>query len=545
MAFEWLKQSKEDTQVKVENESLDFASDASSNEKRVDHVFQDPVASAFYTNLYEKSQYECRNHVDGELTWNYEEEKKITRKNDYYVTFWAFIMFTGLNLDRYNIKQAVSDNMLDDLGLTTNDYNLGNTLNLVAFLLAELPSQLISKKLGADIWIPTQVCLWSIVSFCQFWINSKGSFLVTRILVGALEGGFICDVVLWMSYFYTSSELPLRVSLFYISNPLTSVISALLSAALLKIKTPSVSHGWRWLFLIEGLVTLLVGLASFFKMPSSVVTTKAWFRKKGWYTDREEKILVNKVLRDDPNKGDMNNRQPVSPKELLKSLLDIDLLPIYVVRFLGDINTSPVATYLTLTLKSLGFSTLKTNLLSIPYNFISIFTMVFTTWYAEIIQERAFLIMVTPVWCIICLFILRFWEGAQVNVWGTYALLTVLLGHAAIWPLSISWCSSNSNSVRSRAVSSAVVNIFSQAAGIASANIYRADDAPLYHRGNESLIGCAFGACVACVAARFYYIWRNNQNSKKWNALSVEEQENYLLTTSDEGNKKINFQFVY
>lgn len=62
-----------------------------------------------------------------------------------------------------------------------------------------------------------------------------------------------------------------------------------------------ISH--RWLFLIEGLITLLIGLASFFMMPASAVETKKWFRPEGWFNDREVRIVVNRVLRDDPSKG--------------------------------------------------------------------------------------------------------------------------------------------------------------------------------------------------------------------------------------------------
>lgn len=540
MAFGFTNKEKA-SQVAIQN--LDIESDTST--EKFEHVFQDPQVAAYYRDLYDKSNYECRHLFDPELTWTEEEDRKIVRKNDWYVVFWAYIMFTGLNFDRFNVKQANSDNMLEDLGLTTDDFNLANTVNLVLFLAAELPSQLISKKLGADVWIPIQMCLWSIVSLAQFWINSRASFIVTRGLIGLFEGGFICDMMLWMSYFYTSEELPMRISLFYISNPLTSVFSALLAAALLKISTPSVPDGWRWLYLIEGVFTLLIGIASFFMMPASVVSTKAWYRKKGWYTDREEKILVNKVLRDDPTKGDMNNRQPVGLKELFKAFFDVDMFPVYIVRVLGDIGTSPTNTYLTLTLRKLGFSTIKTNLLSIPFNVISIFTMLGIAHLTKVFKSHAYVIMTTPIWIIICLIPLIWWPNAQDDVWGTYALMTILLAHAPIWPLSISWCSYNSNGVRSRAVSAAVVNMFSQAAGIISANIYRADDAPKYDRGNKQLLGIAFGAAASCIAARYYYIWRNKQKRAKWEALTIEEQENYLATTTDEGNKKINFFFTY
>lgn len=131
--------------------------------------------------------------------------------------------------------------------------------------------------------------LWSIVAMAQAGLNGRGTFYACRALLGVLEGGFIPDLVLWLSYFYTSSELPVRLSYFWVSLNLTGVVIGLLGFALLRLDGVSGLAGWRWLFLVEGLITLVVGIASWFMMPASAVETKTWYRPKGWFTDREIK----------------------------------------------------------------------------------------------------------------------------------------------------------------------------------------------------------------------------------------------------------------
>jgi hypothetical protein len=100
-------------------------------------------------------------------------------------------MFFALQLDRGNIVQALSDGMLDDLGLSTNDYNYGQAIFYFSFLTAELPSQLISKWVGPDRWIPIQMVSWSIIASLQSLIGGRKSFFICRAMIGLVEGTLI------------------------------------------------------------------------------------------------------------------------------------------------------------------------------------------------------------------------------------------------------------------------------------------------------------------------------------------------------------------
>lgn len=146
----------------------------------------------------------------------------------------------------------------------------------------------------------------------------------------------------------------------------TDIIFSLLAYSLLHLRGAAGWAGWRWLFLVEGCITFLVDLSSFFMMPASAAQTKTWFRPQGWFTDREVAIVVNRVLRDDPSKGDMHNRQALTAGNIWEALKDYDMWPLYVIGFIAFIPQSPPKTYMTPILRSLGFSTFNTNLLTIP-----------------------------------------------------------------------------------------------------------------------------------------------------------------------------------
>lgn len=255
--------------------------------------------------------------------------------------------------------------------MDTNDFNYGQTIFLVSFLAAELPSGLISKKVGPDRWIPFIIFAWSVISASQAGLSSKAGYYVCRCLIGLLMGGFIPDTVLYITYWYKSNELPIRLSWFWTVLSTCNILGSFLAAGILQMRGLRDMAGWRWLFLIEGTITACIGIVSWGLMPPSITQTSNWLRgMKGWFTEREEKILVNRLLRDSPDKGGMNNRQAVNLSRLWNAIKDFDLWPLYLVGLTNYIPPSPPSNYLSYILRQMGFSTLNANLLTIPSQFL-------------------------------------------------------------------------------------------------------------------------------------------------------------------------------
>ncbi|KAF4827183.1 putative transporter [Colletotrichum tropicale] len=219
------------------------------------HVFSNPRRTAHWQQVYESATYEGRHRFNATLTWSMEEEKRLKNKLDWRIMTSVWVMFSSLDLVRRNVNRAVSDNMLDDLKMNTkqvvdspSDYNTGQTIYLVCFLAAELPGGLISKKVGPFRYTPTIITMFGALCALQTLMNKRASFWAFRGLLGFVQGGFIPEMVLYLSYFYKNNELPIRLSVFYTVIPATQIYGgALLAASFLAMRGIRGWAGWQWL----------------------------------------------------------------------------------------------------------------------------------------------------------------------------------------------------------------------------------------------------------------------------------------------------------
>lgn len=320
--------------------------------------------------------------------------------------------------------------------------------------------------------------------------------------------------------------------------------------------------GWQWLFVLEGIITVIVGVASWILMPASPCQTASRFRgKNGWFNEHEEKILVNRLLRDDPSKGDMHNRQAVGPRRLWKCLKDYDLWPLYLIGLTAYIPPNPPQNYLAFILRQMGFSTFNANLLTIPSQFLFGVNLLIISKVSEWLNERSIVSATSNIWMFPWLVALVALKG-DANHWIRYALLTGILSYPYCHAVVVAWNSRNSNTVRTRAVSAALYNMFVQTGNIVGSNIYREDDRPLckpptFHpccrlltlsadrRGNKILLAICCYNIVLFFFVKYYYIRRNKRREEAWAKLTGEEKVEYIRSTKDEGSKRLDFRFVH
>jgi MFS family permease len=137
-----------------------------------------------------------------------------------------------------------------------------------------LPSNLVIKKVSPRIWLPLLTAVWGILTMCLGFVRNYASFVAVRALLGCAEGGLLPGMVLYLSHFYKRSELAVRIGIFYTAASLSGAFGGLLARGLSAIGPRGGLDGWRWIFIIEGLLTVLCGVLCVFALPNAIESAR-------------------------------------------------------------------------------------------------------------------------------------------------------------------------------------------------------------------------------------------------------------------------------
>jgi ACS family tartrate transporter-like MFS transporter len=187
------------------------------------------------------------------------ERAAVLRRVTWRLIPFAFICYVVAYVDRVNIGFAQRA-LVHDLGLSATEYGVGAGLFFLGYCVFEIPSNLMLERVGARLWIARIMIVWGIVSMATMFIWDVWSFMIARVVLGIAEAGFFPGMVLYLTYWIPSEHRGRANALFMTAAPICVLIGAPISEALLKLDGVGGLHGWQWLFVVEGLPAVILGV---------------------------------------------------------------------------------------------------------------------------------------------------------------------------------------------------------------------------------------------------------------------------------------------
>ena len=233
-----------------------------THENELGHVeFSRPVPILQNIPLSEQELYVEFASKDPE--WRSYHTKRLLRKVDIRLLPLLILMFLLNFLDRSNLAQARLGGLEEDLNMKGTDFNLATSILFVGYLLMQLPSNLLLTRVRPSIYLGLVMTIWGVVSASQSAVKSFGGLLATRICLGVVEAPFFPGAIMLLSSWYTRSELTYRIAWFYAGSSIANMFGGLLAAGVLgNLDGVHDIEGWRWLFIIEGVITIGIAISS-------------------------------------------------------------------------------------------------------------------------------------------------------------------------------------------------------------------------------------------------------------------------------------------
>jgi sugar phosphate permease len=235
-------------------------------------------------------------------------------------------------LDRANIgfaKQSFQANT----GVSEVAFAFGASIFFIGYALFEFPSNLILHKVGARVWMARIMITWGAVATCMLFTRSDTSFSIVRFLLGSAEAGFFPGSILFMTYWFPAKARGRMLGLFYFGSPLAMMFGGPISGALLELDGLMGLQGWQWLFMIEGVGTIVLGLFVLWYLTDRPADAR-------WLTEEERSALAEAIAAEDQEKAALGHVR------LGKALTDLRLLHFCAIYFLIQIAGYGFAFYM-------------------------------------------------------------------------------------------------------------------------------------------------------------------------------------------------------
>ncbi|KAL0961234.1 hypothetical protein HGRIS_006200 [Hohenbuehelia grisea] len=441
-------------------------------------------------------------------------EKRVWWKLDLSV-LGVITMFYLLSwLDRTNLGNARVAGLQKDLKLTNDQYSIALTVTFVPYIIAELPSNLLLKVVGPDRLLPTLLTLWGIVTTLQGVIHNYAGLLACRFFLGLLEGGVLPGLVLYLSLFYPREHLQKRVSAVFASSSLAGAFSGLLAAGIMEMSGKGGRPGWAWIFILEGLFTVIFGVFTFFVLPSSPSRCSLLSEK--------EKEYVIQRLREDGAISKDDRADAFSWGEVLRAFqLPQVWFSLFIFFFHGTILYS-LSYFAPSIIQGLGYTANQAQLMSVPPYAAAFVCTLVLSYIADKYHCRGAVVMFCGTCCVVgfAMFLSSHNHAVQYG-----SLFLTLSGINTGAPTITTWTANNTAPHVRRASAIAVVCMFTNIGGILSTWLLGSLSAPpRYTKATAVLLAFAVGLTLFAAINTAYLYYQNKKKAEIRATITKEDE---------------------
>ncbi|KAI1075448.1 major facilitator superfamily MFS-1 [Whalleya microplaca] len=440
-----------------------------------------------------------RSQVSGSVDeYDEDEAKKIIWQIDRRLVTTVGIMYCISLMDRTNLSAAAIAGMNAELMLVGERYSIVTLVFFITYIVFQPPSTVIVRKIGPRIHLSFITFGWGAVMIGFGFAPSFEVLTALRVILGIFEAGFFPSCIYLLSTWYTRYEVGRRFSVFYLLGCVASACSGILAFGLMHLDGRANLSGWRWIFIVEGMITALLGIAGYWLLvdfPDS--TRKSW----RFLNDSQRAWVVRRVNAD---RGDA-----AVPKFDLGRFMgagrDLKVWAYALIGFTSTSITYSLAYFLPIILhENLGFDVGASQcLVAPPYAFAGIY-MYGMGWLGDHYRLRGPIIIANMIVCLIGLPILGWHSDSKVRYFGAFL---VTAGANANIPASIAYQANNIRGQWKRAFTSATWVGFGGIGGIAGSLVFRSQDAPTgYKPGLYACIAfCLFTIVLVCLCDTAFY----------------------------------------
>ncbi|KAG6877354.1 hypothetical protein C0993_008252 [Termitomyces sp. T159_Od127] len=423
-------------------------------------------------------------------------EKNTVRLVDLRILPLLGLIFAVAVVDRINTGVARIAGMEKDLRLDVgNRYSIVACIYFIPYILLQLPSNIVLRKLGARTWISICVMSWGAAQLGMGFVPSWGYLVLCRVLLGVFEAGLLPAIVFIISTWYKRHEVQKRMASFYLSSIFIGGFSPIFGYALTLLAPRRGLNGWQWIFIIEGAITILVGVVCYMFFPEFPDNNR-------FLSPEQTKLILDRVEQD---RGDAMPDQ-MTWKKLRLHLSDWTTWAFGLMLMSATVPTYAIGFFVPIILSSMGYHVRDSLLLSAPPSLISVFFAFGFAYISDRTQRRALLLAIQTILTIIGLVVTAYATNHGARYFG---LCLTNIGASASVPGILSYSANNVVSHTKRSVSTAVIVTFGGIAGVFATTVFRQKDYPRYLNGIWAALGCQFLLLVLLAMTSFTFIRRN------------------------------------